>query len=583
MRRFLFLIMSVIIVFGLFSTVGCKKERKISLDISQSQWDKVDNYGIEKVIETPNFTVDKTVKEEKKGIVPFDFFTDGMVLQRNAVNRVFGTADYDGGVAVEIGDKTYYGVAEKGKFTVYLPPVAQGENFTMTIYGENSKVTVKDVCYGEVILFSGQSNMNWRINNTLVEGKQFLAYSDTSVTPYIPNAEYDPKTYYQYVASNDLDRKYVDIAEDQIEQDEFIRLMLLDSGYSLYSIGVNSEPREDYDKFKRWQKADNRESIIDCSMFAFYFAKNLRKFTGVPVGVVVAAIGATNTSTWVDRETYDENEGAFPDTGESGYNGISLCYNTFIAPMLKYKVGSYIWYQGEGECASPTYTTAFSAMVNSYRQKFDSPNMKVLVVSLPQFGDGASFPTGYSQETYAKADKEIGMENATQTIGRANQQKLPALIDNCALSVSLNTGDFDDIHPSDKIKISYQATCSYLTGLYGFKDEVLLYPEVEKVEKNGSEVKIYFKNLGKGLNFKNNGIGFQISENGKTYRQVKAKKSGDCVILNAADVKFDEVNYIRYGYLLFPRISRLDPEEYVSVFNSYGMPLDQFQLDVSNL
>lgn len=583
------LLLTTIITLVVFIIGRQRKENFPELDISNSGWNNVDSYGIEKVVETPTFTVDETVEEGSTELFPFAFFSNGMVLQRNSVNRVFGTCNYDGGVAVEICGKKYYGQAKDGSFEVYLPPIEQGKDLQMIIYGRNGKITIKDVCFGEVILFSGQSNMEWRISYTTdntpgvsVPGKQYLTYNGVFTSPYIPTLSNDPDTYKQYVGDEKLSKSYVNKALEQISEDEDIRLMLLDNGLNTaYQIGKNEEPRSEYDVVKVWKKADSN-TIKQCSMFAYYFAQNLRNFTDVPVGVIVAAVGATSATTWVDRETYDRNLTLFPNTGDTmDQYSVSRCYNTYIAPMLKYKFGSYVWYQGEAECISETYTQAFSLLVESYRAKTDNPNMKVLVVSLPQFGDGALYPTGYSQEKYAKASKEIGLENSIQTIGRANQQKLPSVITNCAVSVSVNTGDFDDIHPSDKTKIAYQAVCSYLTDLYAFKDQAILYPEVDRVEKIGDQLKISFKNLGDGLNLKNNGIGFQVSKDGRVYRQVKAIKDGECVILKGSDVKLDAINYVRYGYLQFPRISRVDASKYVSIFNSYGLPLDQFELDLT--
>lgn len=561
------------------------------LNISQSDWNEVDHHNFDKVSQSPTFTIDKNAEECKIGMVPFAFFSDGMVLQRNAVNRVYGFCDYDGGVAVEIDGKIYYGSAADGEFEVYLPPVAEGENLTMTIYGKSNKVTVRDVCYGEVLLFSGQSNMNWRMTDTIsgtwpneTPGKQFLSYYGVVATPYVPTLENDPQTYYEYIYTKELADTYRAKAEGAIEPDENIRLMLLENYYPQDKIAQNKTPRKDYDLDKKWQKADTRGAILECSMFAYYFVKNLRAFTGVPVGIIVASFGATDTSAWVDRQTYENNKAVFPDIGDSTVfaNSVSSCYNTFIAPMLGYKFRSFIWYQGEGECSGANYGAAFSALVNSYRETADNPNMKVLVVSLPQFGNGARYPAGYSQSNYGTADKELGMENGIQTYGRANQQKLPEIIENCAVSVSVNTGDFDDIHPSDKEQISYQAACSYLADLYGFKDVVLLYPAVSEVAITDELVRISFENLGDGLQVRNNGIGFQVSENGKDYIQTRGVQEGDSIVLRASAAGIETINYIRYGWLQFPRISRTDAEKYVSVFNSYGMPLDQFEICVAD-
>ena len=102
------------------------------------------------------------------------------------------------------------------------------------------------------------------------------------------------------------------------------------------------------------------------------------------------------------------------------------------------------------------------------------------------------------------------------------------------------------------------------------------------IEEIDGDIQIYFNNLGEGLDLKNNGRGFQVSEDGRNYVQAKAIKIGDCVYLSASSVGLTKINYVKYGWLQFPRISRINPELYVSVFNSYGMPLDQLDIRVSD-
>ena len=221
------------------------------LNTDNTAWNAVDNYNIEKVTTTPTFQLLKGVEESINGIVPFDFFSDGMVLQRNAVNKVYGTASYDGGVAVEICGNVYYGTASNGKFEVYLPPIEKGEDLTMTIYGALNKVTVKNVCFGEVLLFSGQSNMEWRMIDTLSTygppkpGKQYLPFYGTYAAAYTPTPEADSDTYSEYAFNSELSKQYEDKARSEIETDKYIRMLHVNNDYTQYDIGKNKQPRED--------------------------------------------------------------------------------------------------------------------------------------------------------------------------------------------------------------------------------------------------------------------------------------------------------------------------------------------------
>lgn len=542
---------------------------------------------MDRVITQSNFVIDKNLPEKREGLEPCILFTDGMVLQRGMVNKVFGKANYEGEVAVEIDGKIYYGCAKKGTFAVYLPPVESGLGLTMTIYGKANKVTIKNVCYGEVFLFSGQSNMEWKMSNTIempwpagMIGKQYLTTNGITIAPYVPNEKDDPETYYQYVFTKELGQTYVDKAESQIEYDDLLRTANIDVGYNPQMITKNREPQDSYEIEKCWQIMNERQTVLQSSMFAYYFCKLVRKKFNVPVGAIQVAIGGTDSAAWTPKEITEKYKDFYTDIGYNPDtpNSVNVCYNTLIAPICGYVFKNFVWYQGEGESASEKYLTAFSQLVKWYKKAFDNPNFNTLVISMPRFCEETNYPEGYTQETYCKADKELGLENSRAARCRAVQQKLPKYIENCAVTVSVNDGDYDDIHPSDKVKIAYQAFCKYITEFCGVKEESAFFPTVKGVERVDDGVQISFDNLFGGLQFKNNGIGFQISSDGEKYKQVKGEKRGDTVFLSSAALGGD-INYIKYGWLEFPRISRINTE-YVSVFNSYGMPLDQFEIKV---
>ncbi len=547
-------------------------------------WDAVSQTHLDRVSVKPTLTVMKNLPEGGNGLHPFCFFSDGVVLQRNACTRIFGTADYEGGAAAEIDGVLYYGKAEGGKFEIWLPPMKVGTGKTLVIYGETNRVTVRDVCVGEVILFSGQSNMEYPTLATAIcwgpsnLSKQFLPYYKVTETPYIPDEEHDPETYPQYVPNEALSEQYKADANAELSYDPMIRLMLVRDQYpDPKDIAKNDEAMTYYEKPMTWKKGDDKDAVMHASMVGYLFSQYLRRVVDVPVGAVMVAVGATETGTWVSRETYFKDRSIYSVQTESheAANSISSCYNTLVAPLIPYTFGSFIWYQGEGECASPNYVKAFKSMVDSYRADMDNPDMKALVISLPRFCMNAKYPEGYDQSNYGSADPYLAMTCSCSDFGRANQRKIPDAVENCAASVSVNAGDFDDIHPPVKQPIAMQALCTYLTAFYGFTDPSLFYPEVTDVRKENGDLVITLKNVGEGISVENRGVGFEVSDDGEHYRQYFGEKDGtDTVRVRNVG---SGAKYLRYGWLEFPRVTRVDMTKYVSVFNSYGLPLDQFE------
>src|SRR5688572_23288090 len=93
-------------------------------------------------------------------------FTDHMVLQQGQKNRVWGWADPAEDVIVTIAGQRHTAKADdKGKWQVTLDSLAVGGPHTLSITGKNKRA-VEDVLVGEVWICSGQSNMQWPVNQS---------------------------------------------------------------------------------------------------------------------------------------------------------------------------------------------------------------------------------------------------------------------------------------------------------------------------------------------------------------------------------------------------------------------------------
>ena len=91
-----------------------------------------------------------------------------MVLQRDMPLPIWGWADADEAVSVQLDDGTAVKTKADadGKWKVTLPAVkADGKPHQLTISGKN-KIVLEDILIGEVWVGSGQSNMEWQVKNT---------------------------------------------------------------------------------------------------------------------------------------------------------------------------------------------------------------------------------------------------------------------------------------------------------------------------------------------------------------------------------------------------------------------------------
>src|SRR5699024_7634886 len=85
--------------------------------------------------------------------------SDGMVLQRNAHDKIWGWASPGEKITIRFHGKTYHTTTGKDKkWSVLLAPMKAGGPYKMKIEG-NNEITVSNILIGDVWISSGQSNM----------------------------------------------------------------------------------------------------------------------------------------------------------------------------------------------------------------------------------------------------------------------------------------------------------------------------------------------------------------------------------------------------------------------------------------
>lgn len=92
--------------------------------------------------------------------------SDNMVLQQGTKVRIWGSANPKERITVAFDQKSVTTVAnDKGKWELWIGPLQSGGPSELIVKGDNI-ITIKNVLVGEVWICSGQSNMEWPLNNT---------------------------------------------------------------------------------------------------------------------------------------------------------------------------------------------------------------------------------------------------------------------------------------------------------------------------------------------------------------------------------------------------------------------------------
>jgi sialate O-acetylesterase len=190
-------------------------------------------------------------------------FQDGMLLQRNKPCRVWGTSDEKQTVEVCVDERR---VAEwelpAGAFSCHIPP--QEEAFGVTV--RIGDVELANVDFGEVWVAGGQSNMEF-----------YMKY----------DAEFEAELEKVKKAGTDTHLRYYEVAKYCFE-------------------GEEKDGFKDDSNWNRW-RCLSEGSMGDFSAVALYFALEMRKKYGVPVGIVSCNWGGTSASAWIGREMLSED------------------------------------------------------------------------------------------------------------------------------------------------------------------------------------------------------------------------------------------------------------------------------------
>lgn len=134
--------------------------------------------------------------------------------------------------------------------------------------------------------------------------------------------------------------------------------------------------------------------------------------------------------------------------------GVSMIYNAMIAPLRNYSVRGAAWYQGESNTSVPEgrkYQAQLAALMADWRRQFEAP-LPFLIVQLANYGPMAPKPV------------ESGW-----ALTRDAQRRAVAADGNAALVVTIDIGNRDDVHPTNKQELGRRLARAAHHLVYGEK------------------------------------------------------------------------------------------------------------------
>ncbi|HLH36114.1 MAG TPA: sialate O-acetylesterase [Alloacidobacterium sp.] len=465
-----------------------------------------------------------------------------MVVQRDLPVHVWGKAAPGESVSVRFrGESRKTNAGPLGRWSLYLAPGAAGGPFEMTVESKHpgnavaQTITLDDVLVGDVWVASGQSNMEFPMSDAATASQDI------------------PKAFIPNLRLFVVQRQAVDYPQDDVESD-----------------GWN---------------ASTPNSVGNFSAVAWYFAREIGAREHVPVGIINSSWGGTPAEAWTrmgalaadaalmpvfaswDKWAARESDSVFlrkekphliaeakaqgrpapefPWLPQLESQSPALLYNGMIAPLTPFPIRGVIWYQGEGNTDSdraPLYGRLFRAMIEDWRRQWGIGDFPFLFVQIANYKAGSieDWPT-------------------------LRQQQFESLeLRNTGMAVTVDIGDPENIHPTDKLDVGLRLSYWARAISYGENVEVS-GPLFRQAVPEGSSIRVWFDHSGKLVIKNGDLVSFEVAGIDGKFVPATAAIENNTVVVSSPSVT--EPVYVRYGWSDNPQCN---------LFNGAGLPASPF-------
>jgi sialate O-acetylesterase len=227
-----------------------------------------------------------------------------------------------------------------------------------------------------------------------------------------------------------------------------------------------------------------------------------------------------------------------------------VLFNSMIYPLIPYTIKGAIWYQGESNVGRhDQYSKLFPGMIEDWRSrwKYEFPFYFVQIA-----------PFRYTKDT---------LKNVSQKLRESQRQALK--VPKTGMVVTLDIGEFDNIHPGNKQDVGKRLARLALVNDY---NSVLnpIGPLLKGGELIENSIKLNFSHVGSGLTYLNNKANqFKISGPNMIFFEATVTVQDSSVYVSSSLVK--NPLHVRYAWSDTPT---------ATLFNGDGFPASSFELEI---
>jgi len=481
-------------------------------------------------------------------------FTSGAVLQRDESVAIWGKGRDGEKVTIEFLGQTVSTVVKEGRWQLTLAAMPANPGAPLLLHSEK-EVTLADVAVGEVWIGGGQSNMQWRLN-------QSPPYTDTLLA-----------------GANE-------------------------SGVRQVQIPVRPYAGDPFPPFG-WKSFD-KASAPHFGAVAYYFAAKLHQTLGVPVGIVICSFGGTPIEAWMSREAitkagltatlteHDKKMTTFAtpqdyDKALSEFQAITKdrqarqkagtpenelgpapqepygcrykrrptgLYESMLKEIIPYTARGVIWYQGENNAGQPAeYALLLPQLIAEWRKEWKRPDWPFYIAQIA-------------------SSNSLQAEIEGWAVFREAQRKVATSTPHAGWVVTLDYGELGHVHPLQKLPIGERFARLALGQVYGKDVGTAQSPSATKASLNGDTLTIAFDDSHLNLEIRDPALpSLEIQTSAGTWQAASAKVGTDHRTLSVVvPSNAGTPNAVRYAWRQFCPLS---------LYTTDGLPISPWMLPVT--
>lgn len=232
-------------------------------------------------------------------------------------------------------------VSDSEEWLAELPPMQYGGPYELEFDTDGVVTVLDDIYVGEVFLFSGQSNMQFKLKESSADASLYEA-----------------------------DEKLRLFSTEKIEKNEF------------------------YTPEDGWVKCDE-SNLGEWSAIGCLTGLELAKNKGIAIGVIACYQGASVIESWVPSGLFESHGINIPSYEKypdhfiySEWNADGTLYSYALSQVAPFSVSAVVWYQGESDTSpaeSLVYGKELELLINQWRNDFRNNSLPFAVIQISDF------------------------------------------------------------------------------------------------------------------------------------------------------------------------------------------------------